>query len=238
MEHNELKARLDDHVLGDPRLKEVYVTARRRYGQFDFLHHNFIHVMRDLYRALVIAEDEGDVDYSILIPAVLLHDIGFCAPDVGRLGHDVAGSQLSQEILEELGFEEEIRRAVGHCILAHKGKATLPETKEAQILYDSDILEKAGVLFMVFAGKLLCEFGESIPHLVKREVIDRSAEVERGYYTRKARQMDGGRLAKVRDLFIDIQQEITVDRQDYSVGEEDLWSDGPPPMEYVKHSQS
>jgi HD superfamily phosphodiesterase len=229
MENNRLKETLDAHVQRDPRLREVYVTARRRYGQFDFLHHNFVHVMRDLYRALIIAEDEGDIDYSILIPAVLLHDIGFCSPDVKRLGHDVAGSHLAQEILEELGFEERTRQAVGHCIHAHKGKATLPETKEARILYDADILEKAGVLFMVFAGKLLCEFRESIPHLVAREVIDRSAEVERGYYTRKAREIDGGRLAKVRDLFIEIQQEITVDRQDYSVGEADLWADGPPP---------
>ena len=228
MENNELKERLDAHVQRDPRLKEVYVTARRLYGQHDFLHHNFIHVMRDLYRALVIAEDEGGVDYSILIPAVLLHDIGFCSPAFRTLGHDVAGSQLSQEILEELGFEEEIRKAVGNCILAHKGKAALPETKEAQILYDSDILEKAGVLFMVFSGKLLCEFQESIPHLVDREVVDRGAEVERGYYTRKAREMDGGRLARIRDLFADIKQEITVDRQDYSVEEEDLWLEGPP----------
>lgn len=228
MENNRLKETLDAHVERDPRLGEVYVTARRRYGQFDFLHHNFIHVMRDLYRALVIAEDEGDVDFNILIPAVLLHDIGFCSPYVELLGHDVAGSQLAQEILEELGFEEEIRQAVAHCILAHKGKAALPETKEAQILYDADILEKAGVLFMVFSGKLLCEFKESIPHLVEREVIDRGAEVERGYYTQKAREMDGGRLAKVRDLFAEIKKEITIDRLDYSVQEEDLWSGEPP----------
>jgi hypothetical protein len=40
--------------------------------------------------------------------------------------------------------------------------------------------------------------------------------------------MDGGRLARIRDLFADIKQEITVDRQDYSVEEEDLWLDGPP----------
>lgn len=231
MESNELKETLDAHVQRDPRLKAVYVTARRRYGEFNFLHHNFIHVMRDLYRALVIAEDEGDVDYSILIPAVLLHDIGFCSPDFKKLGHDVAGSRLSQEILEELGFEEKIRQAVGDCILAHKGKAALPETKEAQILYDADILEKAGVLFMVFAGKLLCEFKEEIPHLVDREVFDRGEEVERGYYTRKAREMDGGRLARIRDLFADIKQEITVDRQDYSVEEGDLWTAGPPPVE-------
>ncbi len=231
MENNKLKETLDAHVERDPRLGEVYLTAKRRYGQFDFYHHNFVHVMRDLYRALVIAEDEGDVDYSILIPAVLLHDIGFCSSDVEALGHDVAGSQLAREILEGLGFEEEIRQAVGHCILAHKGKATLPETKEAQILYDADILEKAGVLFMIFAGKLLCEFKESIPHLVEREVADRGSEVERGFYTQKAREMDGGRLAKVRDLFAQIKKEITVERLDYTVQEEDLWREKPPEVE-------
>ena len=228
MENNRLKETLDAHVQRDLRLREVYLIAKHRYAQIGLYHHNFAHVVRDLYRALVIAEDEGDVDYSILIPSVLLHDIGFCSPDVELLGHDVAGSQLAQEILKELGFEKESRRAVGHCILAHKGKAALPETKEAQILYDADVLEKAGVVFMVFAGKLLCEFNEPMPYLVEREVTDRGSEVERGFYTRKAREMDGGRLEKVRDLFARIKKEITVERPDYSVEEEDLWIEHPP----------
>jgi hypothetical protein len=52
---------------------EVYEEARRRYSEVELFHHNFTHVMRDLHRALVIAADEGSVDYGILIPSGLLH---------------------------------------------------------------------------------------------------------------------------------------------------------------------
>jgi len=228
MENNPVRETLDAHMERDPRLEQVYLAAKRRYAAAGRFHHNFAHVMRDLYRALVIAEAEGGADYSILIPSVLLHDIGFCSPDSKRLGHDVAGSRLAQEILEELGFEEEARQAVGHCILAHKGLAALPETREAMILYDADVLEKSGIVFLLYAGKMLCEFRESVEHLVKREVRHRGAELQRGFYTAKAREMDGGRLETVRNLFARIKEEITVERPDFSILEEDLWAEAPP----------
>ena len=59
MEHHNMKLTLDEHVQQDPRILEVYLEARRRYEKADRYHHNFAHVMCDLYRALVIAEDEG-----------------------------------------------------------------------------------------------------------------------------------------------------------------------------------
>ena len=71
-----MKPTLDEHIQRDPRILRVYLEARRRYAEADLLHHNFNHVMRDLYRALVIAADQDSVDYGILIPGVLLHDIG------------------------------------------------------------------------------------------------------------------------------------------------------------------
>ena len=230
MENNALKQTLDAHIRRDPRLGEVYVAAKRRYAAAGRFHHNFAHVMRDLYRALVIAEDEGDVDYSILIPGVLLHDIGFCSPDCRRLGHDVAGSRLAREILTELGFGKETQEAVAHCILAHKGMAALPETREAMILYDADVLEKAGVVFLLYAGKILCEFRESVEHLVERELRHRGAELERGFYTAKAREMDGGRLETIRNLFARIKEDITRERLDFGVREQDLWTEAPPGM--------
>lgn len=84
--------------------------------------------MRDLYRSLVIAEEEDSVDYSVLIPSVLLHDIGFCTPDFHKLGHDVAGARLAHEITVNLGYDEQICEAILHCVRAHKGKAELPQT--------------------------------------------------------------------------------------------------------------
>jgi len=223
-----LKPTLDEHIQRDPRILGVYLEARRRYAEVVLFHHNFTHVMRDLHRALLIAADHRSVNYDILIPGVLLHDIGFCTPDFKKLGHDVAGARLAVEILEDLDYSEDEYAAVGHCINAHKGKAELPRTIEAQILYDADVLEKAGLVFLIWGGKVISEFNESIDHFLKREIADRGAELARGFYTRKARELDGGRLEKVRAMFLQIQKEINVERPDFEITEGDLWQSASP----------
>ena len=223
-----MKPTLDEHIQRDPRILKVYLEARRRYAQVVLFHHNFTHVMRDLHRALVIAADQGSVNYDILIPSLLLHDIGFCTPDFKKLGHDVAGARLAVEILKDLDYTEDECAAVGHCIHAHKGKAELPRTIEAQILYDADVLEKAGLVFLIWGGKIISEFNESIHHFLKREIADRGAELARGLYTRKARELDGGRLEKVHSMFLEVRKEITEDRPDYEITEDDLWQRVPP----------
>lgn len=219
---------LDEHIQQDPRILKVYLEARRRYAEVVLFHHNFTHVMRDLHRALVIAADQESVDYGILIPGVLLHDIGFCTPEFKKLGHDVAGARLAVEILKDLGYIEDECAAIGHCIHAHKGKAEQPQSIEARILYDADVLEKAGLVFLIWGGKIISEFNESIHDFLKREIEDRGAEITRGLYTRKARELDGGRLEKVRSMFFQIRKEITEDRPDYEISEDDLWQNAPP----------
>lgn len=223
-----MKPTLDEHIQRDPRILRVYLEARHRYAESVLFHHNFTHVMRDLHRALLIAAEQGSVDYEILIPSVLLHDIGFCTPDFKKLGHDVAGARLAAEILKDLDYTEDECAAVGHCINAHKGKAELPRTIEAQILYDADVLEKAGLVFLIWGGKVISEFNESTDHFLKREIADRGAELARGFYTRKARELDGGRLKKVRAMFLQVQKEIIEERPDYKITEDDLWQNAPP----------
>ena len=223
-----MKPTIDEHIQRDPRILRVYLEARRRYAEVNLSHHNFTHVMRDLHRALVIAADQGSVNYDILIPGVLLHDIGFCESDFKKVGHDVAGARLAAEILKDLDYTADECAAVGHCIYAHKGKADLPRTIEAQVLYDADVLEKAGLVFLILGGKVVSEFNESIDHFLEREITDRGAELARGLYTRKARELDGGRLEKVLSMFHRVRQETDEERPDYKITEDDLWQNGPP----------
>lgn len=228
MEHQILNHTLDEHIRQDPRILDVYLDARRSYDELPLYHHGFPHVTRVLYRALVIAQEEGTVDYSVLIPSALLHDIGFCSPSFERVGHDVAGAGLAQKILMGLGYDEATCRAVSHCILAHKGKAETPQTLEAKILYDADVLEKAGLVYLILGGKIVCEFDETIGHFLNREIPDRSKELARGFYTQKARELDGGRLEQVHALLSQVQVEITQARPDFHISERDLWIEPPP----------
>ena len=221
---------LDEHVQKDPRILDVYLDARRRYGELPLYHHGFSHVMRVLYRALVIAKEEGAVDYSVLIPSVLLHDIGFCSQAFRRLGHDVTGAELAQKILLGLGYDEGTCRAVSHCVRAHKGKAETPQTLEAKILYDADVLEKAGLVYLILGGKIVCELDETIGDFLNREIPDRSKELARGFYTQKARELDGGKLGQVHALLSQVQVEITQERPEFDISERDLWIGPPPPL--------
>ena len=141
----------------------------------------------------------------------------------------MAGARLAVKILKDLNYSENECAAVYHCIHAHKGKAELPQTIEAQILYDADVLEKAGLVFLIWGGKVISEFNESIDKFLKREIEDRGAEIARGLYTRKARELEGGRLEKVRQMFLQIRKEISEKRPDYAITEANLWQNAPPP---------
>jgi len=219
---------LDDHVSRDPRALDVYVRARAAYNEHRLPHHNFLHIVRDLYRALLIADTEVDVDYDVLIPAVLLHDIGFFALDFREVGHDVAGARLAGEWLSELGYTAGQIDAIAHCIRAHKGKAETPHSLEAKVLYDADVLEKAGAVYLILAGRVICEFDETVEHYLTREVVDRAKEVSRGYYTKKGRALDNGRLDRTRRLLDEVHAEILGDRSDIRLDELALWTDAPP----------
>lgn len=225
-----MKHTLDLYAQQDPRILAVYREARRRYGKKGLFHHNFGHVLRDLYRALVIAAEEETVDYRVLIPSVLLHDIGFSDPDFRRRGHDVIGARLAEALLKDLGYEPEEVLAITHCIRAHKGKAERPRTIEAKILYDADVLEKAGLAYLILGGKIICEFEETMETFLDRETGDRATELSAGFYTRKARELDGGRLQRTWSLLRRVRDEIEGTRSDYRITEPDLWANVPQEM--------
>ena len=220
---------LDGFVASDPRVLRVYLKAREEYDAHGLYHHDFLHIVRDLYRALLIAEEEPAVDYAILIPAVLLHDIGFFEADFRTLGHEVTGARLARQWLSEIGgYTEEQIEAICHCIRAHKGRTVKPASLEARILYDADVLEKAGAVYLLLGGKVLCEFSETIEDFLKRETVDRAREASEGLYTRKARELDGGRLERASRLLREVHAEIQAERSDILMDESVLWSDGPP----------
>jgi len=112
--------------------------------------------------------------------------------------------------------------AIAHCIRAHKGHAELPQTLEAKILYDADVLEKAGLSFCFLEAKSSVSSRDP-GVLSRREIHHRTRELARGLFTRKGKELDGGRLEKVLSLFSKIQTEVTQERPDYRVSEHNLW---------------
>ena len=110
--------------------------------------HDKEHVYRVLYTALDIAQEEGNVDYDILITACLLHDIGrkeqFENP---KCCHAQVGAQKAFDFLINHNFDEAFAEAVRDCIQTHRYRRNnLPQTKEAKILFDADKLDACGAI--------------------------------------------------------------------------------------------
>ena len=72
--------------------------------------HNLDHVFRVYNLCLLISKYEKDVDLEVLIPAALLHDIARVEESTdktGRIDHSVLGSEIAEDILRKLEYEEE-----------------------------------------------------------------------------------------------------------------------------------
>lgn len=98
---------------------------------------------------------------DILAPAALLHDIGRSreSRSRGKVCHAALGAEMADPLLQKLGYSRSDRKAVCHCIQAHRFRsATRPETLEARILFDADKLDSIGAIGIgrafLFAGQI------------------------------------------------------------------------------------
>ncbi|MDE6412697.1 MAG: HD domain-containing protein [Eubacterium sp.] len=106
--------------------------------------HDCEHIYRVLNNCLVIAQNEKDVDYEVLITAALLHDIG---RDGKLKKHNEIGADMAYEFLNTINFPENKIEDVCHAILCHSNVCYgMQKTLEAKILYDADKLDAVGVM--------------------------------------------------------------------------------------------
>lgn len=112
--------------------------------------HDPQHIYRVLYTALDIAK-YYEVNYDVLISAVLLHDIGrFAEYQDPRNNHAIVGGDMAYKFMIEQGFSEEASEHIRQSIYTHRyNKNNPPRSIEAKILFDSDKLDIAGAIGIV-----------------------------------------------------------------------------------------
>lgn len=118
------------------------------------------HTERVVQNALAIGRAMG-ARLDILAPAALLHDIGRSEESRSKGGvcHAEIGAELAEPMLRELGYSDDDRVAICHCIRAHRFRGrTAPESLEAKILFDADKLDSIGAIGIgrafLFAGQI------------------------------------------------------------------------------------
>ncbi|PKL12797.1 MAG: hypothetical protein CVV52_08580 [Spirochaetae bacterium HGW-Spirochaetae-8] len=158
-----IRKRLDD-LLRIPRLGALHVTMQETYRNAPVFAHGWDHIHRVLVNTLLIAarlQDEPEPDMEIVVPAALLHDIGFLYnsdPYVHHLtGAEHCHTYLGAWNATEIGLIE-------GCIRMHKGMMarfnTKPTTLEERIVCDADLLEKCGYIGLMQGVRTFAEFGE------------------------------------------------------------------------------
>lgn len=198
--------------------------------------HNLDHVFRVYNLCLLISKYEKDVDLEVLIPAALLHDIARVEESTdktGRIDHSVLGSEIAEDILRKLEYEEEKIEKIKHCIIAHRFRTgNEPKTIEAKILFDSDKLDVIGASGIARTFMLAGQFGQRLTVNESLKDYLNSNTVENGrvkdvskhtpfieyevkfkkvpdkLYTKKAREIGKKRLKFMEEYFNRLKLEI------------------------------
>ena len=99
---------------------------------------------------------------DIVMPAILLHDIGFLN-DPDPLHHHIIGSEKCSDWLN--AWTDPEKEIIADCIRSHKGKYPgfdlEPVTLEAKVIHDADVLDKIGWIGVLQGVRIFAEFGLS-----------------------------------------------------------------------------
>lgn len=199
--------------------------------------HDMDHIKRVYRLAIQIASHYPDVNYEVLVPSVLLHDIGRRIEDQdpsGQTDHAVVGSVMARDILKRMEMREDVVCAVQEAILTHRFRSgSRPATLEAAILYDADKLDAIGAAgiartFMMagqegsrmykhvdleaYGEENLTEHGRILnleDHAPNVEYLVKLKHIPERLMTPVARQMALGRAELMRIFFEALDHELT-----------------------------
>jgi uncharacterized protein len=207
-------------------MSELTIEEARAYYAGAESAHDFDHVLRVLALAEQIARAEG-ADMDIIRAAALLHDIARVTEDTtGRGDHAQMGAERAHDILLTRGWAAAKADAVSHAIAAHRFRGTtLPQTLEAQILFDADKLDSIGAIGIARAYAVSGALNQRLwsevtpgasanrdqhnaDHTAVAEFAVKLSKVRERMYTTTAKQLAAERHQYMVDFFTRLNQEV------------------------------
>lgn len=180
-----LVEKLREYLERDLRYKAVYYYTKQRFEESPSLTaHNWAHCYRDTLNAIVIGEAEG-ANMRIVLPAITMHDIGFLYGAEGST-HGAVGAEKTATFLEEAdaNYSSEQAKHIAECIRTHKGSIhnEKPESLEARVVADADLLEKFGSFGVYQTIRTYTEFNWPIEKAIERgdRILTVELETETG----------------------------------------------------------
>lgn len=170
-QHHTLQAKLQAYLSADPLYAAVFAYTKSHFDAAQNLTaHNWAHCYRDTLNAIVIGETEG-ADMAIVLPAATMHDIGFLYGATGAT-HAAVGADKLADFLQHGGIDypQEVSAKIAACLRTHKGSMhnEKPQSLEAKVVADADMLEKFGPFGVYQNIRTFTEFNYPIEKILER----------------------------------------------------------------------
>jgi uncharacterized protein len=132
----------------DSKLRQHLISVATRHMRRNDLSHDINHSLRILTMAEKIAKSEDNVDMDVLVPSALFHDVIIRKGTPKQSGESKESAVLAGKFLRRtVGYPKEKIEKVKYAISVCSFKKNIrPETIEARILQDADMLEATGAI--------------------------------------------------------------------------------------------
>jgi hypothetical protein len=108
---------------------------------------------------------------SVVLPAIVMHDIGFLFGATGKT-HGAVGADHLTQFLSDGNITLSLAKTdhIAACIRTHKGSmhGEQPETLEARVVSDADMLEKFGPIGVYQGIRTFTEFNLDAAEVIRR----------------------------------------------------------------------
>jgi HD superfamily phosphodiesterase len=209
----EIVMTLNKHLSKSAELKALYEMTKQDFLTKGLVHHNWNHVQRDLARSIIIGEKEK-ANMKMVLAGVLLHDIGRLYPELGK-DHFSTGAKMAPKYLKKAGFTNDEIKQIVHCISSHGPRGLeAPQTKEAKVCYDVDILScSTGYIGVarVF-DYFMRELGMNVKQMV--EIPSGKRGPRKDFYTETGKMIGKEGLQKARNFWKELEKEFSQQEQE------------------------
>jgi len=211
---------------GIKKWEELYRAVEEKLKNNGNGCHDFDHTLRVITNVCTLLKEIHDADAEVTLLAALLHDIARPEEDnsCGKICHAELGAQIAVKMLTDAEIAPDIIARVSAAVRTHRfRRGNLPQSIEAQIVYDADKLDSLGAigigrafLFAGRAGARLHNTAEealnspaySAEDTAYREYLVKLRYIPEKMFTAAGRAIAAERLGYMENFFSELESEL------------------------------
>ena len=205
-------------IFTEKRQKELFEDVRRFYNTHEYDYgHRFDHIVRVIWWCILFSKKEK-ADLSILLPAVILHDVG--KMEGIKSGHHPQMSyKMCFKFLKKHGYNKNESKKISQAILAHSIQhSEIPRSIEEKVIFDIDKLDAIGAIGL---HRWFFEYSKYGSHdIAIKEMLKDFKKWKRivgkvPFYTKTAKKIGSNGVLYIEKIFNDTEKDFKKFRKIY-----------------------